>query len=110
MVVEEIERLNIRWNFTRQIFVALLSTRFFAKPARSAVASPNSNKSTPLPIYLNILCGGIAGWCELLCLYPTDVVKTRAQQVVEGKRPSLVGSLVDLVKEGGIPRLYRGKD
>jgi len=57
---------------------------------------------------MNVLCGGIAGWVELFCLYPTDVVKTRSQQVVSGKRPTLVGSLVDLVKEGGFPRLYRG--
>jgi len=57
---------------------------------------------------LNVVAGGIAGWVELFCLYPTDVVKTRAQQVVSGLRPSLIGSLIGLFKEGGILRLYRG--
>lgn len=73
-----------------------------------ATQSPSSVKRQPLPFHLNVLAGGIAGWVELFCMYPTDVVKTRAQQVVSGQRPSLFGSLRDLFKEGGVLRLYRG--
>lgn len=64
-------------------------------------------KQEPLPFRLNILAGALAGACELITMYPLDVVKTRAQQIVGGKL-SIIQSLSELLKEGGPPRLYRG--
>lgn len=42
--------------------------------------STNSNKT--LPVHLNLFAGALSGVCELLVMYPLDVIKTRAQQVI----------------------------
>ena len=64
-------------------------------------------KQEPLPFRLNVLAGALAGACELVTMYPLDVVKTRAQQTVGGKL-SIGRSLQELLREGGLARLYRG--
>lgn len=68
--------------------------------------SSNTTVKT-LPVHLNLFAGALSGICELLVMYPLDVIKTRAQQV-GAPNISIPGSLLQLVKEGGIPRLYRG--
>lgn len=62
---------------------------------------------TTLPVHLNLVAGALSGVCELMVMYPLDVIKTRAQQV-GAPNISIYSSLIQLVKEGGLPRLYRG--
>lgn len=35
-----------------------------------------------LPVHLNLVAGALAGIVELCMMYPLDVIKTRAQQVL----------------------------
>mmetsp|Transcript_69254 Transcript_69254/g.150727 ORF Transcript_69254/g.150727 Transcript_69254/m.150727 type:complete len:315 (+) Transcript_69254:71-1015(+) len=53
------------------------------------------------------LSGLSAGLLEVLAVQPLDAVKTRFQ-LQAGSNPSVLRGLVELVREGGILRLYRG--
>ena len=61
----------------------------------------------PLPFRLQFLAGGIAGVSEILCMYPLDTVKTRAQLATTGS-PSIVATLREIVQKEGFKRLYKG--
>lgn len=71
-----------------------------------------SARKEPLPFVLQFTAGAIAGVSEVTTLYPLDVVKTRFQQMVpQGSQPqytSVLDCFRKIVKEEGLPRLYRG--
>lgn len=57
--------------------------------------------------------GAISGVVECLTVQPLDMAKTRVQLMSAQSnglthRPSVVGIISALIREGGIPRLYRG--
>jgi solute carrier family 25 2-oxodicarboxylate transporter 21 len=56
------------------------------------------------------LAGAVAGVAECVAVQPLDMVKTRFQLVAGpgAVRPSVAAALRQLVREGGVPRLYRG--
>lgn len=56
------------------------------------------------------LAGAVAGVAECVAVQPLDMVKTRFQLVAGPGvvRPSVAAALQQLVREGGLPRLYRG--
>eukprot|EP01114_Cavostelium_apophysatum_P022984 TRINITY_DN8508_c0_g1_i1.p1 TRINITY_DN8508_c0_g1~~TRINITY_DN8508_c0_g1_i1.p1 ORF type:complete len:343 (-),score=56.33 TRINITY_DN8508_c0_g1_i1:40-1005(-) len=88
------------------------STQNPANSPTSAGAPPsssNSAKSAPYvqPFSHRFLAGGIAGVCEILVMYPTDVVKTRAQLAV-GKTQNMFSMMYDMWKQEGLARMYRG--
>lgn len=60
------------------------------------------------PFSHRLLAGGIAGTCEILVMYPTDVVKTRAQLSVGKDKQGMVSMLYGIYKQEGFFRLYRG--
>ncbi|KAJ3209438.1 hypothetical protein HDU67_006197 [Dinochytrium kinnereticum] len=66
----------------------------------------------PLPVYMSLTAGAIAGVTEILVCYPLDVVKTRFQLQVS--TPGSVGysSIGDafskIIKQEGFGALYRG--
>ena len=53
------------------------------------------------------LCGALSGIAECVSVQPFDMIKTR-HQLNTGGNPSVLTTLRELLKEGGIPRLYRG--
>ncbi|CAM9668300.1 unnamed protein product [Phaeothamnion confervicola] len=63
--------------------------------------------STPLPFWKTVIAGGTAGVVEILCMYPTDVAKTR-QQLSGGKTIGMVAIFKDIIKNEGARNLYRG--
>ena len=55
------------------------------------------------------LAGGISGAVECLSVQPLDMAKTRLQLMTRGTaRPTVSRALIDLMREGGVLRLYRG--
>lgn len=61
-------------------------------------ASPQ--KPYEQPFSHRFIAGGIAGVAEILIMYPTDVVKTRAQLAV-GKTGNMFTMLYDMWKQEG---------
>jgi len=75
------------------------------------MSSPKGGSDAPKPPYNppfshRFFAGGIPGICEILVMYPTDVVKTRAQISV-GKNIGMIKALQELSKEG-FSKMYRG--
>ncbi|KAJ3332245.1 hypothetical protein HDU76_000836 [Blyttiomyces sp. JEL0837] len=65
----------------------------------------------PLPLYMNITAGAIAGVTEILVCYPLDVVKTRFQLQVSGSDQaykSITDAFTKIVRQEGFGALYRG--
>jgi len=60
-----------------------------------------------LPFWKTLTAGATAGTVEILVMYPTDVLKTRAQLSSTANK-NMFATLVDIVKNEGIGRLYRG--
>ena len=56
------------------------------------------------------LAGGISGIVEGLVVQPLDMIKTRFQLMAAPgvSRPTIGSALHGLIREGGLPRLYRG--
>eukprot|EP01119_Soliformovum_irregulare_P002406 TRINITY_DN12662_c0_g1_i1.p1 TRINITY_DN12662_c0_g1~~TRINITY_DN12662_c0_g1_i1.p1 ORF type:complete len:287 (-),score=47.46 TRINITY_DN12662_c0_g1_i1:101-961(-) len=63
-----------------------------------------------LSIGKHIVAGASAGLCEVLVMYPLDVVKTRLQlqKTGEGKYTSVPQTFRTIIQEEGVGRLYRG--
>mmetsp|Transcript_48406 Transcript_48406/g.58405 ORF Transcript_48406/g.58405 Transcript_48406/m.58405 type:complete len:258 (+) Transcript_48406:113-886(+) len=57
-------------------------------------------------MYKSILAGGVAGVAEITCMYPTDVMKTRAQLSAEPL--SMLQTSKMVLKEAGVMGFYRG--
>jgi len=58
-----------------------------------------------------IISGAVAGFCEVVCMYPLDVVKTRMQlQGQQGKvlYKNMFHCLYSIFKQEGVLKLYRG--
>jgi|Transcript_34935 solute carrier family 25 2-oxodicarboxylate transporter 21 len=55
----------------------------------------------------NVIAGGGAGVIEIVCMYPTDVIKTRIQ-LSTGKSESLPTIVRNLISKEGWTALYRG--
>eukprot|EP01117_Protostelium_nocturnum_P001497 TRINITY_DN117_c1_g1_i4.p1 TRINITY_DN117_c1_g1~~TRINITY_DN117_c1_g1_i4.p1 ORF type:complete len:306 (-),score=62.80 TRINITY_DN117_c1_g1_i4:1141-2058(-) len=72
-------------------------------------SSTSSSPSSPYkaPFLHTIAAGGIAGTTEISIMYPTDVVKTRAQLAL-GKTEGMVSVLQNIFKQEGLGGLYRG--
>ncbi|KAI8828607.1 mitochondrial carrier domain-containing protein [Chytriomyces cf. hyalinus JEL632] len=65
----------------------------------------------PLPLYMNVAAGAIAGVTEILVCYPLDVIKTRFQLQVSGAEnayKSLGDAFSKIIKQEGVGALYRG--
>ncbi|ELR17214.1 mitochondrial 2oxodicarboxylate carrier 1, putative [Acanthamoeba castellanii str. Neff] len=63
-----------------------------------------------LPFHKQVMAGALAGLCEVLCMYPLDVVKTRfqLQTAAEARYSSVLGTFRDIIKTEGFSKLYRG--
>ncbi len=48
-----------------------------------------------------LIAGGIAGVCEILIMYPTDVVKTRRQLATVVEKVNLFKAIYDIAKNEG---------
>lgn len=59
------------------------------------------------PLY-TLFAGGMAGVSNWLIAIPFDVLKSRFQTAPEGKYKSLLDVLKELLKNEGVPGLYRG--
>jgi len=70
--------------------------------------SGTSSKPYTPPFSHTFLAGGIAGTCEILVMYPTDVVKTRAQLSIGRQQVGMMKSLANIFKHEGLIRMYRG--
>ncbi|KAG0345723.1 hypothetical protein BG004_003205 [Podila humilis] len=81
--------------------------------------SKSEQKLTPLPFVYQLLAGTMAGFAEVVCMHPLDLVKTRLQlQVLKGPfappQPynlhykSMTEAFSKIVSNEGILRLWRG--
>jgi hypothetical protein len=71
----------------------------------------DETEDKPLPWYMNIASGAIAGVTEILVCYPLDVVKTRFQLQVagsEGAYKSMGDAFSRMIRQEGFGSLYRG--
>jgi solute carrier family 25 2-oxodicarboxylate transporter 21 len=73
-----------------------------AKPAPAPAANPAAN----LPFWKTFVAGGTAGLTECLIMYPTDVLKTRAQ--LSTTRLTMVECTRQIIKNEGVGTFYRG--
>lgn len=53
------------------------------------------------PFLHNFIAGGIAGICEILVMYPTDVVKTRAQLSIGKNKIGMLNMMGTILKQEG---------
>lgn len=60
-----------------------------------------------LPFWKTFVAGGTAGIIEILVMYPTDVMKTRAQLSTTANKNMFV-TMYEVVRTEGIGALYRG--
>eukprot|EP00752_Nemacystus_decipiens_P003973 g3639.t1 len=67
----------------------------------------SQQSAPPPPFWKNLVAGGGAGLLEILCMYPTDVAKTR-QQLAGGKTASMISIFRDIILNEGPANLYRG--
>jgi len=56
----------------------------------------------------HVFAGAMAGLCEVLIMYPLDVVKTRLQLSTAGASQSVFSAFADVIKNEGFTNLYRG--
>jgi len=67
---------------------------------------PHGGGHAPLPFHKQVVAGGSAGIAEILIMYPTDVIKTRAQL---SKMPlSMIGAAKSIMATEGFGTFYRG--
>jgi len=59
-------------------------------------------------LWKSIVAGGSAGLAEISVMYPTDVMKTRAQLSTGAATPSMMQSFKTITSEQGFMGLYRG--
>lgn len=59
-----------------------------------------------MDLYKSTLAGGVAGVAEITCMYPTDVMKTRAQ--LSATPLSMLQTSRIVLKEAGVVGFYRG--
>jgi solute carrier family 25 2-oxodicarboxylate transporter 21 len=78
-----------------------------AQPSQTQKSGNAGNVPYKQPFIHQFVAGGIAGVAEILVMYPTDVVKTRAQ-LATTKQPNMFAVLGKIVREEGLTRLYRG--
>jgi solute carrier family 25 2-oxodicarboxylate transporter 21 len=74
-----------------------------------SIYSPSG--ASHLPFHKQVFAGAMAGLCEVLCMYPLDVVKTRFQLQVAtdaARSPSVLGTFREIIKTEGFAKLYRG--
>jgi len=57
---------------------------------------------------VELLAGGLAGVCAWGACLPADVVKTRIQSSEHLSKKSWLGTLNQIVREGGVKRLFTG--
>lgn len=76
-----------------------------AASSEASVASAGGPQPPQRPAA--VLPGLVAGIAETVAVQPLDMVKTRFQ-IREGANPSLVRGLMEVYREGGVMRFYRG--
>ncbi|KAF9316182.1 hypothetical protein BG003_002271 [Podila horticola] len=82
------------------------------------MTSKPKQKVTPLPFAYQLLAGTMAGFAEVVCMHPLDVVKTRLQlQTLRPQVPkpstmvpytSMIDCFSKIIQNEGASRLYRG--
>ncbi|KAF9335394.1 hypothetical protein BG006_000181 [Podila minutissima] len=82
------------------------------------MTSKPRQKVTPLPFAYQLLAGTMAGFAEVVCMHPLDVVKTRLQlQTLRPLLPkpstmvpytSMIDCFAKTIQNEGASRLYRG--
>eukprot|EP01127_Copromyxa_protea_P023819 TRINITY_DN9112_c0_g1_i1.p1 TRINITY_DN9112_c0_g1~~TRINITY_DN9112_c0_g1_i1.p1 ORF type:complete len:318 (+),score=28.42 TRINITY_DN9112_c0_g1_i1:27-956(+) len=76
------------------------------------ILKPDAGSSTKSMAFRSILCGGLAGGCSLLVMYPLEFVRTRLSADVGHSKERLYNGFFDAlrktVKSEGVLGLYRG--
>lgn len=76
------------------------------KKKRSYHILSMSKSQEPLALWKYVVSGGGAGVIEISLMYPTDVIKTRAQ--LSTTSTSMLSVLRSIVQTQGVRGLYRG--
>jgi solute carrier family 25 2-oxodicarboxylate transporter 21 len=76
------------------------------KKADTKSAHGHGHGHNALPFHKQVIAGGSAGVCEILIMYPTDVIKTRAQ--LSKNSLSMIGAAKSIMKNEGFGTFYRG--
>jgi len=77
-----------------------------AKPEEKKAQGHGHGGHADQPFWKNVVAGGSAGIMEILCMYPTDVVKTR-HQLSKG-RDTMMGTTRSIIANEGWGTFYRG--
>ncbi|KAJ3074412.1 hypothetical protein HDU98_011289 [Podochytrium sp. JEL0797] len=94
-----------RLNYEQSLDIAFSIAKFFQEQRSHLPAEK------PLPLWMNVTAGAIAGVTEILVCYPLDVVKTRFQLQVTGAEnayKNLGDAFTKIIKQEGFGALYRG--
>lgn len=74
-------------------------------PIRNFIAGENVEKKD-IPFFKRVLSGGLAGGTAIICMNPTDVIKTQMQ--THTGKPKMVPIFKDILKNEGIKGFWRG--
>jgi solute carrier family 25 2-oxodicarboxylate transporter 21 len=80
---------------------------FWIRAISRAVPNQKMGDQHKLPWQKQVIAGAFAGLCEILMMYPLDVVKTRFQ-LTRAQNPSLYSAFRGIIVNEGPSRLYRG--
>ena len=82
---------------------------FFYEFYKDNLFSGNSTSNSS-----KLLCGGLTGMTASTLTYPLDLIRTKLSVIVNnpkaegGPKPSIIGTGVDIYRQGGFFGLYRG--
>ena len=74
-------------------------------PIRDLIAGENVEKKD-IPFFKRVLSGGLAGGLSIMCMNPTEVVKTQMQ--TNTGRPKINPIIKDIFRKEGVLGFWRG--
>ena len=73
---------------------------------KGMLAEPGSGRDAPLPVRKRLIAGACAGMFSTIATYPLDSIRLR--MAVDPTSKTLAGATRLIIKDGGVPALYRG--
>jgi solute carrier family 25 phosphate transporter 23/24/25/41 len=98
-----------RGNFANCVRVfPTYALRFVFFDAYQKLASKGSSPDKPLPMWRQLVAGGLSGATTLTLTYPLDLLRTRLATNSSGARPNIISTILNTYNGEGIGGFYKG--